>query len=298
MATISFNDTIFAQEALKAFTAKLAPLRAFSRSLDNYTKEKGDAIVVPFISALTATTYNVTTANYQTGGGVVTHGTVNLTNHSIVTFDITDLQNANSSGARFDELAAQAGRALGQKVLETIWSLITTTNFGAATITTAESNYTLASLIEMRKVLAGRNVDVDPGMCSFIHNTVVGAALLGTANVLNAYQIGDSNGVRNGTIGQLVGFPTYETNIMPTASTSLVAFACHPDAVLVAMRYLETQIPGEYLAVERVADPSGIVMGYRRSGSAATGKMFGSFECLYGCTTGLTLGLVTGLKPT
>lgn len=297
MATISFNDTIFAQEALKAFTAKLAPLRAFSRSLDDSARGKGDAIVVPFISAMTATTFNSSTANYQTGGGAVTHNTVNLNQHNIVSFDITDLQNANSSGARFDELAMQAGRALGQKVLENIWKLITTTNFGAASVTTAEANYGLSQLIALRAVLAGRNVDVDPGVCSFVHNTVVGASLLGSTNVLQAYAIGDNNAARQGTLGQLVGFPTYETNILPTAATSLVCFAAHPDAISVAMRYLEPQAGSEYLAVERAADPSGIVMGYRRSFDTATGVMYGAFECLYGTATGLTLGLAFGTKP-
>jgi hypothetical protein len=297
MATISFNDTIFAQEALKAFTAKLAPLRAFSRDLSNDARRVGDAIVVPFISAATATTFNATTANYQTGGGAVTHNTVNLNQHNIVTFDITDLQSANSSGARFDELAAQAGRALGQKVLENVWKLITTTNFGSASVTTLEANYSLASLIALRAVLAGRNVDVDPGVCSFIHNTVVGAALLGSTNVLQAYAMGDNMAARQGTLGQLVGFPTYETNILPTASTSLVAFAAHPDAINVAMRYLEPLAGSEYLSVERVADPSGIVMGYRRSFDQAKGIMYGAFECLYGTATGLTLGLAFGTKP-
>jgi len=297
MATISFNDTIFAQEALKAFTAKLAPLRAFARSLDDQTAKKGDAIVVPFISALTASTFNATNTNYQLGGGAVTHNTVSLNQHSIVTFDITDLQSANSSGSRFDEIAANAGRALGQRVLENVWKLITTTNFGSASVTTAEANYALSSLIALRAVLAGRNVDVDPGVCSFIHNTVVGAALLGSTNVLQAYSIGDNQAARQGTLGQLVGFPTYETNILPTASTSLVAFAAHPDAIMVAMRYLEPLAASEYLAVERIADASGIVMGYRRSFDQAKGIMYGAFECLYGTATGLTLGLAFGTKP-
>jgi len=182
-------------------------------------------------------------------------------------------------------------------VLQNIWKLITTTNFGAASITTSEANYTLNSLIDMRAVLAGRNVDTDPGVCSFIHNTVVGAALLKTSNVLNAYQIGDSQAARQGTLGRLVGFDTYETNIIPTAATSLVAFVTHPDAINVAMRYLAPLAPGEYLSVERVADPSGIVMGYRRSFDQATGVMYGAFECLFGTATGLTLGLVHGTKP-
>lgn len=297
MATISFNDTIFAQEALKAFTAKLAPLRAFSRSLDGDTGKKGDAIVIPYISAMTATTFNSSTANYQTGGGAVTHNTVNLNQHNIVTFDITDLQSANSSAARFDEIAMQAGRALGQKVLENIWKLITTTNFGSASITTAEANYGLEELIALRAVLAGRNVDVDPGVCSFIHNTVVGAALLGSTNVLQAYAIGDNQAARQGTLGRLVGFDTYETNILPTAATSLVAFVAHPDSINVAMRYLQPLAGSEYLAVERAVDPSGIVMGYRRSFDQATGTMYGAFECLYGTATGLTLGLAFGTKP-
>ena len=297
MATISFNDTIFAQEALKAFSAKLAPLRAFSRSLDDSAKSKGDAIIVPYISAATATTFNASSANYQTGGGAVTHNTVSLNQHKIVTFDITDLQSANSSGARFDELAAQAGRALGDLVLQNIWKLITTTNFGAATITTSESLHTLSTLIDMRAVLAGRNVDTDPGVCNFIYNTVVGAALLKTSNILNAYQIGDNMAARQGSLGRLVGFDTYETNILPTAATSLVAFVAHPDAINVAMRYLEPLAASEYLAVERVADPSGIVMGFRRSFDQATGVMYGAFECLFGTATGLTLGLVHATKP-
>lgn len=296
MATIAFNDTIFAQEALKAFTAKLAPLRAFSRSLDDVAKNKGDAIVIPFISAMTATTFNATSANYQTGGGAVTHNTVSLNQHKIVTFDITDLQSANSSGARFDEIAAQAGRALGDLVLQNIWKLVTTTNFGAATITTLEANYTLTQLIALRAVLAGRNVD--PSMCSFIHNTVVGAALLGSSNILQANYIGDNSAARQGSLGRLVGFDTYETNILPTAATSLVSFAAHPDAINVAMRYLEPLAAAEYLAVERVADPSGIVMGYRRSFNQATGTMYGAFECLFGTATGLTLGLVHTTEPT
>lgn len=298
MATIAYNDTVFAQRALEAFTATLAPLRAFSHDFNDDAAKVGSAIVVPFISAATATTFNATSANYQTGGGAVTHNTINLTSHKICTFDITDLQAANSSGARFDQLAKQAGRALGAHVLTDIWKLITVANYGAATLTTSESLYTLTQLIALRQALSARNVDVSPGMCSFIMSPVVSGALLGNSNVLQAYAIGDNAPVRQGQLGQLVGFPTYETNILPTiAATSLCAFAAHPDAISVAMRYLEPLAAGEYLAAEKVVDPSGIVMGFRRSFDQAKGIMYGAFECLYGTATGLTLGLVHCTKP-
>lgn len=295
MSTLAFNDTIFAQEALNAFTATLAPLGAFSRDFSEAAKSKGDAIVIPRISALTATTYNATTANYQTAGGTTTHTTVNLTQHNVISVDITDLQSANSSSARLDALAYQAGRALGAKVLENIFKVITTSNFGAASVTTAEANYTLAQVIEFRKLLAQNNVDVD--MCSFVFNPVVGAALLGSSNVLQAYAIGDNGPARAGKLGKLVGFDTYETNLLPTASTSLVAFACHPDAIAVAMRYLAPQAPGEYLAAEQVSNEAGMTIGMRRSFSTATGTHHIAFECLYGVATGLSLGLVLGTKP-
>jgi hypothetical protein len=296
MSTLSFNDTIFAQEALRAFTATLAPLRAFSRDISSEARRKGDAILVPQISALTATTFNATTANYQTPGGAVTHNTVNLNQHNIVTVDVTDLQVVNSSAARLDLMAEQAGRALGAQVLQNIFKLVTTANFGAATVTTAEANYTLAQVIALRQKLAQNNVPVDE--CSFIFNPIVGAALLGSSNVLQAYAMGDNLAPREGSLGRkLVGFSPYETNLLPTSSTSLVAFAAHPDAISVAMRYLAPQAPGEYLAAEQVADPSGIVMGMRRSYNVATGQHFVAFECLYGCATGLTLGLALCTKP-
>ena len=295
MATVSFNDTIFAQEALNAFNAALSPISAFSRNISSEARNKGDAIVVPFISALTATTFNATTANYQSGGGAVTSNTVNLNQHNIVTMDLTDIQVANSSGARFDAIAAQAGRALAAKVLENIWKVITTSNFGAATVTTSEASYTLAQIIAFRKQLSLNNVPLDMVSCFF--NPVVGAALLGSSNVLQAYALGDNSAVRTGSLGKLVGFDTYETNILPTASTSLVSFAAHPDSINLAMRYLAPQDTSMYLAAEQVSAPNGITMGYRRSFDPAKGIHYGAFECFYGVATGLTLGLVLGTKP-
>ena len=295
MASISFNDTIFAQEALSAFNAALSPISAFSRNISSEARNKGDAIVVPFISALTATTFNATSANYQTGGGTVTSNTVNLNQHNIVTMDLTDIQVANSSGARFDAIAAQAGRALASKVLENIWKVITTSNYGSASVTTSEANYTLAQIIAFRKQLSLNNVPLDMVSCFF--NPVVGAALLGSSNVLQAYALGDNSAVRTGSLGKLVGFDTYETNILPTAATSLVSFAAHPDSINLAMRYLAPQDTSMYLAAEQVSASNGITMGYRRSFDPAKGIHYGAFECLYGVATGLTLGLVFGTKP-
>jgi hypothetical protein len=83
----------------------------------------------------------------------------------------------------------------------------------------------------------------------------------------------------------------YDNNIIPTNGISLVGVAAHPDSVAVACRYLEPQDRGPYASVLRVVDPSGIVMGYRRHMNSGKGKMFASFEALFGFAVGLSLGL-------
>ena len=69
MASIALNDKIFTQVALQAFVAKLAPLNAFTRDFSGDARRKGDAIVVPLISGITATTFN---QSYEVGGGAIT----------------------------------------------------------------------------------------------------------------------------------------------------------------------------------------------------------------------------------
>ena len=48
----TFNDKIYTQEVLNAFTAGLAPLRAFTRSFSPEARRKGDAIIIPRVDAV------------------------------------------------------------------------------------------------------------------------------------------------------------------------------------------------------------------------------------------------------
>lgn len=293
MATVAFNDRIYAQAALQAFVAKLAPLNAFSRSYDSEAKKKGDTIVVPLISGATATTFN---QSYEVGGGSSSVATISLNKHKIASVDLTDVQVANSSMAKLEDFGYQAGEALANLVLQDIWSVITTANFGAASVTTAQSNWDLSEIIAFRKVLAQRNVPLDK--ISLFFDTEIGAALLGNSNILQAYAFGGTEAVRGGNLGrQLVGMTPYETNVLPSAVTSLVAFAAHPDSIALAMRYLAPLEPSAYASTMQLTHESGITMGWRRHYQPATGKLYGNFECLYGFTPALTLGLVLATKP-
>lgn len=293
MATIALNDKIFTQVALQAFVAKLAPLNAFSRDFSADTSRKGDAVIVPLISGVVATTFD---NNYEVGGGAINFATVSLNKHRIASVDLTDVQVANSSAAVMDNLAIQAGEALAKMVLQDIFSTITTTNFGAALLTTAASNYSITQIGALRKKMAQNDVPTD--RLSIIADTDIYTSLLTSSGVAQALNYGGAEAIRDGQIPRLLGASIYESNVIPANGlTKLGGFIAHPDAIALAMRYLAPQAPGEYLAAEQVVASNGISMGYRRHFNTATGKHFANFECLFGFTPALTLGLALVTVP-
>jgi hypothetical protein len=292
--TLNFNDSIYAQDVLNAFVATLAPLRAFSRDLSGATAAVGNAVYVPRIDAVTATTFN---QSYTGTGGTVNTITVSLDKHRIQTIDLTDVQQLNSSAAKIENFARQQGQALAKIVLQDIWSVITTTNFGAAVVTTAASNWSKTQVRALRKQLSQSNVDLS--QVSLVLDTETHDALLGDASISPASAYGGAEAIREGRIPRLMGFNVYESNVIPLNSISLTAFACHPDAIAVAMRNINTVVPdGVYQGLETLTDPaSGISMGYRRYYDGGTGKVYASVECLFGYAAGLTPGLKIATVP-
>jgi hypothetical protein len=292
--TLNFNDGIYAQDVLNAFVATLAPLRAFSRDLSGATAAVGNAVYVPRIDAVTATTFN---QSYTGTGGTVNTITVSLDKHRIQTIDLTDVQQLNSSAAKIENFARQQGQALAKIVLQDIWSVITTTNFGAAVVTTAASNWSKTQVRALRKQLSQSNVDLS--QVSLVLDTETHDALLGDSTINQAYAYGGAEAIREGRIPRLMGFNVYESNVIPLNSISLTAFACHPDAIAVAMRNINTVVPdGVYQGLETLTDrASGISMGYRRYYDGGTGKVYASVECLFGYAAGLTPGLKIATVP-
>jgi hypothetical protein len=293
MATLNFDPKIYIQAALDAFVANLAPMNAFARSYSPEAVSTGSAIHVPRVDAITATTFNQT---YTGTGGTVGTITVTMDKHRITTVDLTDVQRLNT-GLNPAVFARQQGKALAKLVMQDVWSLITTNNFGAAVLTTAGANYSKTSVRAFRKALADADVDMD--MLSLFLGTTEYDALLSDANLSQAFQFGSNTPIRDAQIGRVLGFNVYESNIIPLNSISLIAFAAHPDSIAVAVRGFDAVVPdGKYEAFETVTDPeSGLSMNYRLLYDDGTGKWHSSFECLFGYAVGLTPGLKLATKP-
>lgn len=287
MATL-FNDKLFGQRAFQQLTEILTPLNAFAADISSEVRGQGDAVIVPLFGNVTTTTFTQATNVYEQSGGLITAITVNLDKRKITPMDLTLQQLAESSNAgRFDQFADQLGRSMAQAVLTDIWSLITTSNFGSAIITTAAANYGRAQLIAARKALLSAGVRGDK---SFVANMDIEAAMLGDDKITLALNRGDALAIKEGLLGRLLGMDIYSSDVIPLNSVSLAGFACGKNAIAVAMRQLGEYLPTEdYEAVEQYVDAeSGISALYTRHWSRAQGKYFANLHCLYGYATAVT----------
>jgi hypothetical protein len=292
MSTLNKTMTAYAQQALDEFVANLTPIQAFANDFSGVARAKGSAVQVPLVSNVTATTFNST---YAGTGGVVNSITVTLNSHRIATVDLSDRQQLETD-ITMSKFAMQLGKGLAKIVLQDIWSLILTTNYAAAVVTSINTNWSKATVLALRKQLAQWDCPMDN--LSFVCDEVGFHTLLADTAMSQANYFGGSETIREAKIPKLYGATIYPTNILPTNSITLEGFLCDRDAVAVAFRTFDQVVPaGAYEAFDVLTDPeSGISMTSRLYYAADTGKTHWSVEALFGYAVGVTRGLaiVTG----
>jgi hypothetical protein len=292
MSTINFNDKIFAQEGLEAFVAELSPISRFSHSYNGEAAKIGDAIYIPRVDALVATTfagYSDSTFPYETSGGTINTITLNVDTHFITTVDLNDRQVLESSAAELGTFARQQAKQLSKQVWQRIASIFTTVNFGAALLNISIANYGYTAGASIRTAMIKRDVPTEN--LSLIVNADVGDSMLKDPIIYPHYSF-NGDVAKKGVVPQVSGMPVYVTNVLPTNGISLVGVVAHPDSIAVACRYLAPLASSEYLDARRVVDDeTGLVLGYRRHYNPGRGKMYVSFEALFGFAVGLSLGL-------
>jgi hypothetical protein len=294
----TFNDTLFGQTVFQQLVDILLPLNIFSTDLSSEVVAPGSAVVVPLFGNVTATSFVQGASAYEGTGGTISAITVTMDKRYITPVDLTPQQIADSSNARrLDAFGMQLANATANKLLQDVFSVLTTTNFGAAVLTTASSSYNRTQLIEARKQLISAGVR---GPKAFVGNMAVEAALLGDTNLVLALNRGDSNAIKEGTLGKLFGMDIYGTDVLPTNSISLIGFCAGQEGVAVAMRNLGNYLPQEeYSAFEQYVDAdSGISMLYTRHWNRSSGKWFINTHVLFGYSAAVTGAVKLFTTPT
>jgi Phage capsid protein len=286
MATYTnLDDEIFAQSALEAFVKVLAPLRAFSTNFSASPGTKGASVLVPVVSNLTATTF---AGSYAVSNGAKTVITVSLTGHKFLSVGQDDLTAANSSASSLESFGRQQGAALATLVMQDILSLVTTANFSLATAVSSTA-LDVPQLRATRLLLNQNDVPVDPR--SMLIDCTPYDALLGVTNFVQAQMFRDTGVLQEGKVMRALGFDFYELNNLFASGASVMGFACHPNAIAIAMRYLAPQSGNTYEAAGPVTDPeTGLTLGLRKFYDNATGTRYIAMEANYGYAKGLSTG--------
>ena len=297
MASITgLNDDIISSAALKSFVDSLHPLSAFSVNYNAEAARKGEVVSIPLISSITASTFNNT---YEGADGDVTLTAreVTIDKHFLSTVDFTDTQWAKSSALTPQMLAdigAEQGRAVAQAFISSVWSMITTANYGAAVASFTSASFSMAEVCKARLELTKAKAPMND-RALFLDPDFYDGLLSDSTNILANLNFGPE-GVREGNIRRIAGMDVYESTLIPATSVgsgiTLAGFAVHPSAIAVAVRTLAPQAPSEYLEARTIVDPvSGIGLGYRRHYNTANGTHFLNFEVVGGYTFGITAGL-------
>ena len=289
MATISssLNDALVAQAALEQFTAELLGLNVFTTSYSPEVARRGASVNIPLVANLTATNF---ADDYTSDNGTLNAVTVTLDKHKIVTVGLSDTDYSKSSAADVVKFANQQGRALALAVIQDVMSVFVTTASSAAQFSasiTSASAFTITNARTLRKALTDDKAPMTDR--NLILNSALYDSLLSQPGLLDASQFGARDTIVDGRVPKVLGMNVYESIILPTNSITLSGLAVHQNAVAIAVRAVESQAPGEYLAAQTITDPTtGLSISYRRFYMPNTGKHYVSFSSLYGYSRAIT----------
>lgn len=276
------NHTILVQSALEAFTAAFAPIRAFAHNFSAEAAQKGDKIKVPWVGPQDAASNF--TGTYTIQDADMDGLDITIDKHKFVSWGLTDKEVAEMPQVNLERFGRQKGFQLAKAVYQDILSVVTLANFGLHAHAGAADDFDGDTVINISTACdgddwpeMGRSLVLAPGYHAGIRKDLKLADGFGSDVIM-----------RRGEVPSLDTFEgVYKTSLIPGNTENLVGFACHPDAILAAIRYLQPQVNHSYTSASPIVDSdSGITLGYREWYDPNTGQARRVLECNYGYRTG------------
>jgi hypothetical protein len=276
------SSIILTSAALEAFIAALTPIKSFANDFSAEAAAKGTGVRVAFIpSQADAADF---AGDYTANSGSTASGIDILVNRwKYVSWQLTDLESSINQLVRIESFGRQYGFKLGKAVLQDIWSVVTNANYGSAVFTGASSTFDSDSVVDIDSALDVLYwPDVDRKM---ILNNLYYNSLIKDPSVKQAQAIGMAGAdtpVQSGHLPNLLGIEVFESMLVPANSENLVGFAAMPDAMGVAMRYMQPQPGNTYFQAAPVTNESGMTLGFRDFYDNKSGTRWQVLEANYG----------------
>jgi hypothetical protein len=291
----NLKDIKVAQNALRPWTATLAPLRAFSRNFSPAPAEKLDTVRVPVVGAPSQSS-DFAGSYVENVDSTITSVPVTLNRHKFKTVHVTAREASETALNVLNELVATAVQQLAEDVLVDIFSIITAANYGAPALgPLAANDFGYTDLLTLRSAcnavkmpMSNRSVIIDDSyFTNLLADDVVKASPV--ERVAEA-------GIVEAVIRRLAGFDVFSSLVIPENGEDLIGFATHPNGLAVAMRYL---VPvARYDEAGAVTHPeTGLTFGYLRYTDTNSNRIFVTVECLYGFNAAIGAGIKRITKP-
>lgn len=279
-------DTIISTAAIEAFTAALAPLRAFSLNASPDPVQRGDKVKVLFVDSAAAALDFDKATGYTIQASTAEGLDISLNRHKFVSWGVNDTDLSQNPQLELERFGRQKGFQLAKAVFQDILSVVTLANYGAAAFTGAASTFDSDDVADIALACDLSNMPASERSliiaAAYFNGLRKDDALKGTMGLENSAVLSE------GRVPRVSGFDVYMSTIIPGNSENLVGFAVHPDAILVAMRYLAPQEGNSYFQATAIADPngSGLTIGLRDWYDNDAGERRKIFECVYGFRKG------------
>ena len=259
---------------------KLAALRLFSRDFSSDTKRASDVVQVRLATAGSTTQVNPTSFD-GVGASTLDNAPVTL-EHIYQEFGLeySDIKN----GIKLEDLIKVNLNAFAAKIWDKATAPITVANFGAATVTAADSAITPGSA-NAKALWAAVSKSDEKGLVTNagVYANFIPTSLTSLPIAEGAY--GFENGVH------------YASSF--NGEAKLAAFACSPDALAVASRRVELPDESQYLVVQPITvDSLGITALWTVAYHKNTRKLVASIETMFGAAAGIkTDTMALALNP-
>lgn len=252
----NLTHTIIATQILTAFIAKVTPILAFARNFSDEVVQKGDKVKVLFVKAQEAA--KDFEGSYVLQGAEAEGLDVSINKRKYVSWGLTSQDLATMPQIDIDRFVETKADQLARAFLQDVWSLITNANYGAAVFTGAASTLDADDIADLEATLdeahwptSQRSLILAPTYYGSLvkDNQVQGD--LGVTSEVMAESI----------IRKLHNFALHKSALIPANGEYLKGFACHPDAILVAIRALMPEGKAAEAAarsgalIEKITDP-------------------------------------------
>jgi hypothetical protein len=240
----TFTNTSFvilSGAIIEGFNQALLPLKAFSTDISPEPAQRGDVIRVLTVPNQGTATDWVPTSGYVIGNASATGVDVTINKHKYVAWGMTDAELFTNNMLNLESFGRQQGAALGNAVMADILSIIIKANFPNQLIVGASSAFDSAQIAAARRAVQQLFWPASPR--SVVLSSTYTQALFGDVALTLAYAIGSAQYAQEGKLPRYMGFDLIDSTVIDTspADSLLVGFAVNPNAIAVAMRYLEPQ---------------------------------------------------------